>query len=86
MEWSEQHDIMLARELSENEPSRFKARTAERGKVWQRIHVDVLNASQIHKFRITKRSVRDRVTLLLNKYKTKRQIAYRISQAMRYVN
>ena len=35
MEWSE--DLALVREVLITEPYRFKARTTERGKIWQQI-------------------------------------------------
>ena len=37
MEWTDAHDILLAREVLVGEPFRFKPRTVERGKVWQEI-------------------------------------------------
>ena len=44
MEWTSNHDIALAREvLFILEPYRYKARTVERGKVWQKI-ADNLNS------------------------------------------
>ena len=37
MEWSEDQNLALVREILITEPYRFKARTTERGKVWQQI-------------------------------------------------
>ena len=37
MEWSE--DLALVREVLITEPYRFKARTTERGKIWQQIEL-----------------------------------------------
>ena len=37
MEWTNNHDLALAREVLLLEPFRLKARTVERGKVWQTI-------------------------------------------------
>ena len=37
MEWSEDQNLALVREVIITEPYRFKARTTERGKVWQQI-------------------------------------------------
>ena len=37
MEWSEDQNLALVREVIIIEPYPFKARTTERGKVWQQI-------------------------------------------------
>ena len=37
MKWTNNHDIALARVVLLLEPYRYKARTVERGKVWQKI-------------------------------------------------
>ena len=37
MEWSEDQNLTLVREVLIREPYRFKERTTERGKVWQQI-------------------------------------------------
>ena len=42
MEWSEDQNLALVREVLITEPYRFKARTTERGKAWQQI-ADNLN-------------------------------------------
>lgn len=78
MDWSENHNILLAREVLVSEPFRFKPRTVERGKVWQEI-TDRLNSSKVHKFRVTKRSTREHFNLLLGKYKAKRQSEIKLS-------
>ena len=46
MEWSEDQNLALVRGVLITEPYRFKARTTERGKVWQQI-ADNLNYSPI---------------------------------------
>ena len=52
MEWSQAHDLQLAREVLASEPFRFKARNVERGKVWQEI-ADRLNGTILPRFRVT---------------------------------
>ena len=46
MEWSEDQNLALVRGVLITEPYRFKARTTERGKVWQQI-ADNLNYAPI---------------------------------------
>ena len=49
MERSEDQNLALVREVLITEPYRFKARTTERGKVWQQM-ADNLNSDHTHKF------------------------------------
>ena len=69
MEWTNNHDIALAREVLLLEPYRQKARTVERGKVWQKVS-DNLNLHTILRFLVTKRR---HLKLLLDKYCTRMQ-------------
>ncbi|XP_068720520.1 mRNA export factor GLE1-like [Montipora capricornis] len=78
MEWSEGHNLALVREVLIKEPYRFKARTTERGKVWQQI-ADNLNCDQTLKFQVTKKSVREHLKLLLEKYRAKTQTEHKAS-------
>ena len=71
MEWKEEHDVPLCREILASQPYQFKERTVERGIIWEEIS-NRLNNCQRAKFRVTKRSVRDRFQL--NKEKFKRKI------------
>ena len=61
MEWRNNHDIALAREVLLLEPYRYKARTVERGKVRQRI-ADNLNSHAVLRFLVTKKSVREHLS------------------------
>ncbi|XP_073721214.1 uncharacterized protein [Misgurnus anguillicaudatus] len=70
MEWKEQHDVLLCREILLTEPYRYKKGSVDKGKAWSTI-ADTLNCSQDHKFRVTQRSVRERFSLIQTKYKTK---------------
>ena len=72
MEWTEEHDIQLAREVLLSEPFRFKPRTVERGKVWQEI-ANRLNEHRLIHVQVTKRSTREHFSRLLNKFKAKRK-------------
>ena len=72
MEWSKNHDIALAREVLLLEPYHHKARTVERGKVWQTI-ADNLNSHAMLRFVVTKKSVREHLKLLLDKYRARMQ-------------
>lgn len=67
MEWTNNHDLALARKVLLLEPFRLKARTVERGKVWQTI-ADNLNSHATLRFLVTKKSVREHLKLLLDKY------------------
>ena len=53
MEWSEDQNLTLVREVLIREPYRFKERTTERGKVWQQI-ADNLNSDHTPKFPLKK--------------------------------
>ena len=72
MEWTNNHDLALAREVLLLEPFRLKARTVERGKVWQTI-ADNLNSHATLRFLVTKKSVREHLKLLLDKYRARMQ-------------
>ena len=37
MEWKEEHDVLLCREILVSQPFKFKERTVERGKIWDEI-------------------------------------------------
>ena len=69
MEWTNNHDLALAREVLLLEPYR-QVRTIERGKVWQTI-ADNLNSHATLRFLVTKKSVREHLKLLLDKYRQK---------------
>lgn len=59
MEWTKEHDRALVDEMTDS---------PERGQVWDSI-ADNLNAMDYPKFKVAKRSCRDRWTLLRTKYK-----------------
>ena len=70
IEWSESHDLVLCGEVQLLEPFRYPKRSKERGEIWGRIALN-LNSVNSSKFKVSKRSVRDRFTLLQTKYKEK---------------
>lgn len=70
MEWKEQHDVLLCREILLTEPYRYKKGSVDKGKAWSSI-ADTLNCSQEPKFRVMQRSVRERFNLIQTKYKAR---------------
>ena len=68
MEWTKQHDRALPDEITVSDLFQFKKGTPEGGQVWDSI-ADNLNAMDYPKFKVAKRSCRDRWTLLRTKYK-----------------
>ena len=70
MKWSEEHDLMLCREVLVMEPFKHPKQSRERGEIWGEIAQN-LNGLSVPKFTVRTRSVRDRLTLLLRKYKEK---------------
>ena len=58
------------------EPYQHPYRGKERGGVWNQIAVN-LSGFDHPKFKVTKRSIRDRLTLLITKHKHKRKYAKR---------
>lgn len=70
MEWTERHDLILAREILVSEPFRFKKGSVDKGKVWSAIG-EALNSSLDLQFKVTQRSVRERFALIQEKYKKK---------------
>ena len=70
MQWSEDKDIILAREIAASEIFSHRSGSRERGLIWQLI-ADILNAYVELNFIVSGRSVRDRFTLLTRKHKSK---------------
>ena len=72
MEWKEEHDVLLCREILVSQPFKSKERLVERGKIWDEI-ANRLNNCQTLKFRVNKRSVSQRFKLIKEKFKRKIQ-------------
>ena len=70
MDWTEEHDIILLREVLAQDPYSYKTGSRERGQVLQTI-ADVLNNMQQPQFKVTSRSIRDHLNSLLSKFKSK---------------
>ena len=63
MEWTKQHDRALLDEMTISDLFQYKKGIPERGQVWDSIAGN-LNAIDYPKFKVAKRSYRDRWTLL----------------------
>jgi len=61
---------MLSREVLLLEPFKHPRQSKERGEIWGEVALS-LNGISLLKFKVSKHSVRDRLTLLLAKYKEK---------------
>ena len=70
MEWTEDHDLCLSQEILSLEPFKAKKGSIARGNIWDQI-ANNLNSLEIPRFRVSKRSVRERYTLLIEKLKKK---------------
>ena len=70
MKWTEDHDLTLCGEVLLQEPFKYPKNSKERGEIWGQIALN-LNSLASPIFKVSKRSVRDRLTLLQTKYKEK---------------
>ena len=70
MEWTEHHGNILCQEILVLEPFKAKKGSIARGQIWDKI-ANNLNSLQHPQFRVTKRSVRERYTLLSDKFRAK---------------
>ncbi len=70
MEWTDEHDVLLGREILLVDPFKAKPRTSHRGQLWTKI-ADALNGIKEPKFSVSQRSVRDRFNRLADKFKKK---------------
>lgn len=70
MKWTEQHDVMLCREILLIQPHKYRLKSTERGNAWTSIAND-LNAIQELRFTVTQKAVRDRFKLLIARFKRK---------------
>ena len=70
MEWTYEHDVMFCKEVRLMQPFKAKKGSPERGRIWNLI-AESLNQIDKPKFRVNKRSVKERFNLLAEKYKTK---------------
>ena len=70
MEWTEQKDVMLAREILLCEPFKYRAGSKERGSVWSQI---ATNLNTHPGFTVSQRAVRDRFGILEKKAKKRKR-------------
>ena len=70
MEWSDNHDLVLCREVLVTESYQHPFRSKERGDVWNQITVNLSGLDHL-KFKVNKRSMRDSLTLLITMHKAK---------------
>ena len=78
MEWTEKHDRYLCDEILILEPFRCKKGSPARGQIWEKIASN-LNELQLPQFKVTTRAVRERYTLICEKFKTKMRREQRAS-------
>ena len=70
MYWTEQHNIILCREVVFENPYIYKKGSLQRSETWKKI-VDVLNKCPLSQFNVDHRAIRDHINVLVNKYKRK---------------
>ena len=78
MEWTSQHDTLFLREVRASHLYRTRKGSPERGKVLDEIAAR-LNSLSHPKFIVNKRSLRDRLNLLMAKFKAKNREEERAS-------
>ena len=72
MRWTEEHDILLLREILLYEPYNQRKGSVERGKVWDLL-AESLNKINNPLFRVTGRSIRDHLKTLIDNFKRKQR-------------
>ena len=70
MEWTEQHECCLCQEILVLESFKLKKGSIGRGQIWEKI-ANNLNGLQLPRFRVAKRVVRERYSLLSEKFRAK---------------
>ena len=68
MVWTKQHDVLLCREALLIDVFQFRPGTRERGHAWESIAADLTSITEVD-FYVNKRSVRERLTLLIENFK-----------------
>ena len=70
MEWTESHDVALCKEVLVQNPFLARKKTVQRAAIWQKIADELVSLSR-PKFKVTltKRSVQDRLLLIITKHK-----------------
>ena len=78
MFWSNDHNVLLCREVVNLNPFTAKKGSTQRSGMWEKI-AEVWNECTVHKFRVDKRSVCDHVGILVNKHKRKVRAEEKVS-------
>ena len=78
MEWTNQHDTLILREVRGSDLFETRKGSPARGKLWDEIAPRLNNLTQC-KFNVNKRSLRDRLNLLMSKFKAKNREEERAS-------
>ena len=68
MAWTKQQDVLLCRQTLLIDVFQFKPGTKERGHAWESISADLASITEVD-FYVNKRSVRERLTLLIENFK-----------------
>ena len=76
--WSNEHDVYLCREVLLVEPYNHKPNTRERGSAWEFISEN-LNAIKEINLNVNRRSVRERLNLLVANFKKKVRVEEKAS-------
>ena len=71
MVWTEQHDILFSREILHIQPWIQRHGSVKRGQAWDEIAAILNSLVEESLFKVTLRSVRNRYSLLVKKYKSK---------------
>ena len=78
MFWTEEHDVLLCREVLLLELCKYKPGSRERGQALENVTMDLNSITEVS-FNVTKRSVRDRLNLLIDNFKKQDRINERAS-------
>ena len=70
MEWPNQYDTLFLREVRGSDLSQTRKGNAERGKLWDEIATRLNNCFNL-KSNVNKRSLKERLNLLMSKFKAK---------------
>ena len=70
MNWTEEHDVVFCREIIFVNPFSAKKKSVQRSALWQRV-ADTLNSIKDPVFFVDKRSVRDHIGVLVQRFKRK---------------
>jgi len=70
MFWSNEHDVLLCREVVNLNPFTTRKGSTQRSGMWEKI-AQILNDCTVLRFSVDKRSVRDHIGILVNKHKRK---------------